>query len=135
MRDDDIKLLKYQTEKHDHENIMKSLKNDNENYKKKYKSSNKKKVLLIITEISLGSGLAKSTSTMSLFNPSIGIVLTSSTASLTSIAILITNENISKFELRYTKLGDWINVITLLYEKTLRESMIDKKLIKKKLRN
>ena len=79
-RDDEIKNLKYQTEKHDYENILKSLKVDNEYYKKKYKSLNKKKVLLIITEILIGSGSAISSSTMSLINPSIGIVLTSSTA-------------------------------------------------------
>ena len=29
-RDDEIRNLKYQTEKHDHENILKSLKIDNE---------------------------------------------------------------------------------------------------------
>ena len=125
--DDEIKNIKYQQEKHDHENIIKSLKSDNESYKKKYKSLNKKKVLLIITEILVGSGSAIGTSTMSLLNPSIGIVLTSSTALLTSIAILITNEYISKLKIRYTKLRDWINGITLLYEKTLKESMIDKK--------
>ena len=33
-RDDEIKNLKYQTEKHDQENILKSLKIDNEDYKK-----------------------------------------------------------------------------------------------------
>ena len=125
-RDDEIKNLKYQTEKHDHENILKSLKSDNENYKKIYKSLNKKKILLIITEIIVGSGLAIGTSTMSLINPSIGIVLTSSTAFLTSLAILITNEYISKLKLRYTKLRDWINFITILYENTLNQSMIDK---------
>ena len=59
-RDDEIKNLKYQTEKHDHENILKSLKIDNEYYRKKYKSLNKKKVLLIITEILLGSGSSTS---------------------------------------------------------------------------
>ena len=48
-RDDEIKNLKYQTEKHDHENRLKSLKSDNEYHKKKYKSLNKKKVLLNIT--------------------------------------------------------------------------------------
>ena len=74
-RDDENKNLKYQTEKHNHENILKSLKIDNEYYKKKYKSLNKKKVLLTITEILTGSGSAISTSTMSLINPSIGIVL------------------------------------------------------------
>ena len=130
-RDDEIKNLKYQTEKHDHENILKSLKVDNEYYKKKYKSLNKKKVLLIITEILIGSGSAISTSTMSLINPSIGIVLTSSTALLTSLAILITNEYISKVKLRYTKLRVWINFITILYEKTLNQSMIDKKIDEK----
>ena len=33
-RDDEIKILKYQTEKHNHENILKSLKADNEKHKK-----------------------------------------------------------------------------------------------------
>ena len=124
---DEIKNLKYQQEKHDFENISKSLKSDNESYRKKYKSLKRKKILLIITEILIGSGSAIGTSTMSLINPSIGVVLTSSSALLTSIAILITNEYISKIKTRYTKLRDWINVITLLYEKTLKESMIDKK--------
>ena len=68
---------------------------------------------------------------MSLINPSIGIVLTSSTALLTSIAILITNEYISKLKLRYTKLRYWINFITILYEKTLKGSMIDKEVDEK----
>ena len=117
-KDDQLKELQYKTEKHDHENILKSLKIDNEFYKKKYKSLNKKKVLLIITEILVGSGSAISTSTMSLVNPSIGIVLTSSTALSTSLAILITKEYISKLKIRYTKLRDWINFITILYEKT-----------------
>ena len=125
-RDDEIKNLKYQTEKHDHENILKSLKVDNDYYKKKYKSLNKKKILLIITEILVGSGSVIGSSAMSLINPGAGIIISSSTALLTSIAILITNEYISKLKIRYTKLRDWINVITLLYEKTLKESMIDK---------
>ena len=126
-RDDEIKNLKYQIEKHDFESILKSLKSDNEKYKKKHESLNKKKILLIITEILVGSGSAIGSSTMSVFNPSVGVVLTSSTALLTSVAILLTNENISKLEIRYTKLRDWINVTTLLYDKTLKESMINKK--------
>ena len=125
-RDDEIKNLKYQTEKHDHENILKSLKVDNDYYKKKYKSLNKKKILLIITEILFGASSAVGSSSMALINPGAGIIVSSSTALLTSIAILITNEYISKLKIRYTKLRDWINVITLLYEKTLKESMIDK---------
>ena len=111
---------------------MKSLKNDNKYYKKKYKSLNKKKVLLIIAEILIGSGSANSTSTMSLKNPSIRIVLTSSSALLKSLAILITKENISKLKLRYTELRDWINFITILYEKPLNQSTVDKKLMIKK---
>ena len=130
-RDEEIKNLKYQTEKHDHENILKSLKNDNEYYKKKYKSLNKKKTLLIITEILFGSGSAISSSAMSIISPGPAIIISSSAALLTSIAILITNEYISKLKIRYTKLRDWINVITLLYEKTLKESTIDKKIDQK----
>ena len=87
--------------------------------------------MLIITEILLRSGSAITNSTMSILKPSIGIVLTSSTALLTSIAILITNEYISKLKIRYAKLRDWINVITLLYEKMLSESMNDKKIDEK----
>ena len=83
--------------------------------------------MLIITEILVGAGSAVGSSTMGLINPGAGIIISSSTALLTSIAILITNEYISKFKIRYTKLRDWINVITLLYEKTLKESMIDNK--------
>ena len=126
-RDDEIKNLKYQNEKHDFENIFKSLKDDKYYYDKKYKSLNKKKILLIITEILIGGGSAIGSSTMGFINPSIGIIATSSSAFLTSIAILITNEYISKLKIRYTKIKDWINVTTLLYEKTLKESMIDKK--------
>ena len=48
-RDDEIENLKNQTEKHYHENLLNSLKFDNEYYKKKYKSLNKRKVIIIIT--------------------------------------------------------------------------------------
>ena len=130
-KDDQLKELQYKTEKHDFDNILKSPKIDNEYYKKKYKSLNKKEILLIITEILVGSGSAIGSSAMSLINPGAGIIISSSTALLTSIAILITNEYISKLKMRYTKLRDWINVITLLYEKTLKESMIDKKIDQK----
>ena len=105
-RDDEIKSLKYQTEKHDYENILKSLKIDSEYYKKKYKNLNKKKILLIVTEILVGSGSAISSSTMGLINPGAGIIISRSAALLTSIAILITNEYISKLKIRYTKLRD-----------------------------
>ena len=84
-------------------------------------------MLLIVTEILVGTGSAVSSSSMVLINPSVGTVISSSTALLTSIAILITNKYISKLKIRYTKVKDWINDITLLYEKTLKQSMIDKK--------
>ena len=106
---------------------MKSFKIENEFYKKNYKNSNKKKILLIITGILTGSGSAIGTSTKPLPNPSIGVVLTSSSALLTSIAILITNEYISNLKICYTQLRDWINFITILYEKTVNQSMIIKK--------
>ena len=127
-RADEFKNLKYQTEKHDHETILNSLKVDNEYYKKKHKNLNKKKVLLINTEILVGSASAVGSSTMWLINPGAGIIISSSTALLSSIAILITNEYISKLKIRYTKLRDWISVITLLYGKTLKQSLVDKKI-------
>ena len=44
---DEIKELKIKTAKHDHENILKSLKIGNDNYKKMYKCLNEKKVFII----------------------------------------------------------------------------------------
>ena len=64
----------------------------------------------------IGSGSTIGSSAMSLINPGAGINISSSTALLTSIAILITNEYISKLKIRYTKLRDRIIVIKLLYE-------------------
>ena len=64
---------------------------------------------------------------MGLVNPGAGIVMSSSTALSTGIAILITIEYISILKIRYTILRDWINVVTLLYEKNLKQSMVDKK--------
>ena len=126
-KDDEIKELKYRTEKHDCENILKSLKIDNELLKKKYKSLNKMKVLLFISENLVGSASVVVSSTIGLIITGVGIVMSSSTALLTSIAILITNEYNRNLKIRYTKLEDWINVIKLLYEKTLKQSMVDKK--------
>ena len=57
-----------------------------------------------------------------------GIIISSSRALLTSIAILLTNEYISKLKIRYTKLRDSIILITLLHEKTLKTSMVGKKI-------
>ena len=88
-------------------------------------------MLLIITEKIIGSASTISSSTMGLVNPGAGIIISSSTALLTSIAILITNEYISILKILFTKLGEWIIVITLLYEKTFKKSMFDKKIDEK----
>ena len=44
-KDDEIKHLKYRTEKHDYESIIKSLKNDIDYYRKKYKGFKKRMYL------------------------------------------------------------------------------------------
>ena len=77
---------------------------------KKYKIFNEKKKLLIITKILIGSGSTIGSSAKRLINPGAGIIILSSTALLTSIAILITNEYISKLKIGYTKLSNWINI-------------------------
>ena len=58
----------------------------------------------------------------------IGVPIAGISAFIASVATLITNEYLSKRESRYTKLRDHVNMITLLYEKTLTKSMIDKKI-------
>ena len=45
-KDDQLREIQYKTEGHDHENILKSLKVDNEFYKKKYKSLKKKENII-----------------------------------------------------------------------------------------
>ena len=95
---------------------------------KKYKSLNKKKFLLVITEILIGSASTKNSGTNVKLNPNAGGIISFSTALLTSMAILITNEYISKLKMGYTKLRDWINLSTLLHEKTLKRNMVDKKI-------
>ena len=87
--------------------------------------------MLIITEIVIGSASTVSSSAMGLINPGAGIIISSSRALLTSFAALITNEYISKLKIRYTKLRDWINVITLLHERTLKQLMMDKRINQK----
>ena len=104
-KDDEIKDLKYKTEKPDHEIFLKSLKIDKEYYKKKQKSF-KKRRFFNYHENLIGPGTTLTSSILSLNNPSVGNVISGSTALLTSIAILSTNENISKLNFRYTKLRD-----------------------------
>ena len=68
---------------------------------------------------------------MTITNSSVGIAITSSTALLSRIAFLITNEYKSKLKLRFTKLRDRISFITIQCEKTSNQSMVDKKIDEK----
>ena len=87
--------------------------------------------MLIIITFLIGSASTIISSTMGFINPGAGIIISSSTALLTSIAILITNNYISTLKKRFTNLRDWINVITLLYEKIFKQSTIDKNIDEK----
>ena len=117
-KDDEIKDLKYKTEKHDFENIVKSLKIENDYYKKNYKSLNTRKIFMIVSEKLLGAGGLSVVSglTISGIAP-VGRVTAGSISFLSSISTLITDKNLSRLEIRYTKLRDCINETTLLYEK------------------
>ena len=127
-KDDEIKELKYKAEKHDYENILKSLKIDNEFYKKKFKSLSKQKIYISVLEVLAGaSGFAVGTAlSVTGVGASIGVPIAGVSSFLVSVAVLLTNEYMSKMQTRYTKLRDHISMITLLYEKTLKNSMIDK---------
>ena len=112
-RVDEIKKLKYHKEKHEYEIILKSPKIDKEDYKKKYKNFMNKKNFMIFSEILIGVGGlgVGSGSTVSGLAP-VGIMCASSISFLSSISTLITNEYFSKLKILYTKLRDWIHVIT-----------------------
>ena len=75
--------------------------------------------------LGVGSGL-----TISGLAP-VGLMCASCISFLSSTSTLITNEFFSKLKTRYTKILDCINVITLLYEKSLKQSMVDKKIDEK----
>ena len=47
----------------------------------------------------------------------IGVPIAGFSAFIASIATLITNEYLSKQKARYSKIRDWINMTSLLYEK------------------
>ena len=91
-KDDENKDIGRRPEKHLYEYILKSLKIDDDYYKKKFKSLNRWKILLFINEILVGGGSTITSCTLSIVNTSAGIVRSSSSSLLTTIAILITNE-------------------------------------------
>ena len=125
--------MKYRTEKHDYENILKSLEIDNDYYKKKYKSVNKKKIYISILEILAGASgvVVGSTLTATGVGTQIGVPVAGVSSFAISVAVLFTNEYFSRLKLRYQKLRDQINMIKLLYEKTLKKSLVDKKIDEK----
>ena len=63
---------------------------------------------------------------------SIVVPIAGSISCLGSELTLITNECFSKLKLKYTKLKKWRNKITILNEKILNKSMIDKKKLRKR---
>ena len=121
---DEIKDLQYKKEKLDFENFLKNLAILNVCYRKKNKNINKKKILLNITEISKGTNFTLVSSTFSIFNTTIAIPIASSFALFTLKPILKTSEYVSKLKLGYVKIRDWINIISLLYEKTMKKSIV-----------
>ena len=50
-KDDEIKEVEYKTGKHDYEKSLKSPKLDSDHYRKNFKGLNRKKLLLIVSEI------------------------------------------------------------------------------------
>ena len=67
-------------------------------------------------------------STLAIFNQRVGLVISSSTALLTSIARLMTSQYLSKLKILYSKTRNWIMVIRRLYGRTLKTSMVYEKI-------
>ena len=100
-KNDEIRDIKYKIEKHDHDNILKPLKIDNEYYKKKYKSLSKTKDFIIVSEILIGSvGLGVGSGLTVSRLPPVGFICASSISFLSNISTLITNEYFSKSKIR-----------------------------------
>ena len=136
-RDDEMKDMKYKTEKYDHENIIKSLKIDKDHSNQNYSKRKKKKIFITtLKRLTSASGLAVGRSlTVTGVGASIGVPVAGCTSILPSVATLFTNEYFSKFKLRYTKLKDWIKMVAILKEKTLNKSMIGRRVDGKNVRN
>ena len=79
------------------------------------------------SEILIGSTSTIVSSSLSIVDLSIGIPIAISSALNRLITILITNEYFWKLKRRYTEIGDWIKVLRLQYEKSMKQSMIDEK--------
>ena len=133
-----MKLKNYNIrEKQDNEIVLKIFKIDRDYYNEKNSKKNERRIHLTILEILVAvSGLTVGTSlSMRGVGTIIGVPIEGCSSFLASVATLITNENLPKLKLRYTKLKAWIIMITILYEKTLDKPMIHKEIIEKKDRN
>ena len=97
---DKIKELRYRSEKQEFDNLSESPKIGNDFCKKCKKCPNKKAKQRIFTEILIGSGSTIANSTMSIANLNAGALASSFSAPITSIALLITIEFISKVKIR-----------------------------------
>ena len=76
-------------------------------------------ILIGAVGLGVGSGL-----TITELAP-VGIIRASRISVLPSISTLTTNEYFSNRKIRYTTLRDWIDVFTLLFEKTLKQLLGD----------
>ena len=130
-KDDEIIELKHTAEKHEIDIILKSLKTHKYCHRKKHENLNKK-VSVHISQILIGSTLTAIVSSLSICYSCFGIPEANSSGLITSIAVFIRNEKNSKLKSRYSKLGYWIIVTSLLYEKTKRQSLRDEKIDEKK---
>ena len=90
------------------------------------------KVFSSAFETLLGSSSTILPFIQSIFSTTIAIPKASSSALITSKALLLTIEYISKLKNRYTKLRDWMKAITLLRGEILKKSMFDRKTLMKK---
>ena len=61
----------------------------------------------------------------------VGMICAGGILFLCSISTLISIEYFSKLKIRYTKLINWNNLITLFFEKFLKQSVVDKKIDEK----
>ena len=80
--------------------------------------------MVVIFENLIGSSTSIMFFTLSIVNPTSGLPIASSTALITSTAILFTKNYIKK--IRYTKLRDCKTLVSLLFEKTLKQPMRSK---------
>ena len=117
-------------------NFFKSFKIDKDYYEKKPNINKKNIFITFLENLTRASRLAVGTSlSIRGVGASIGVPIAGCVSFIASVATLITNEDFSKVKLRYKKLEDWMNMVSIVYEKTLSKCKIDKKIIEKRERN